>query len=94
MLSRVEDEIELLERHIEILRRVFENEPIGIIKLSELCSMPQHKIRYSLRLLEQSGMIRPSQRGAVTTDLAKRFLENLPENIEGLVKSVESLKTL
>lgn len=94
MLSRVEDEIELLERHIEILRRVIENEPIGIIKLSEISNMPQHKIRYSLRLLEQNKMIRPSRRGAVTTDMAKRFLENLPENIAGLIKRIESLKIL
>jgi predicted transcriptional regulator len=91
MLSRIEDELELLERHIKILKLVIENEPIGIIKLSEISSMPQHKIRYSLRVLEQSGMVKPSQRGAVTTERAKRFLSELPNNVEILIEKIKGL---
>jgi predicted transcriptional regulator len=94
MLSRVEEEIELLERHMKILRLVIESEPIGIIKLSETSKMPQHKIRYSLRVLEQKGMIKPSQKGAVTTDEGKRFLEDLPKNLGPLFKKIKDLGAL
>jgi predicted transcriptional regulator len=93
MLSRIEDEIELLERHIRILRLVIKNEPIGIIKLSEMSGMPQHKIRYSLRILEQSKMIKPSQRGAVTTEKAKTFLKTLNKKIDSLNKRMGELKS-
>ena len=68
MLTRLVEEIELLERHVQILRLVVEKEPIGIIKLSEASNVPQHKIRYSLRVLEHKGMISPSPRGAVATE--------------------------
>lgn len=92
MLSRIEEELDLLERHIEILKLVLENEPIGIIKLSEISHTPQHKIRYSLRLLEQNGMIKPSPRGAHTTSKAKDFLSNLPKILRKLVKKIDELE--
>jgi predicted transcriptional regulator len=92
MLTRIEEEVDLLERHLEILNLVLTNEPIGIIKLSEISGQPQHKIRYSLRVLEQSGMIRPSQRGAVTTDKAKTGLKELPTKLDKLANKIRKLK--
>jgi predicted transcriptional regulator len=92
MFSRVEDEVELLSRHIEILKLVIEHQPIGIIKLSELSQTPQHKIRYSLRVLEQDEMIKPSQRGAVTTKNAGLFLNELSEKLEKLIYQIKELK--
>jgi len=89
MLSRIEDELELLERHLEILRLVIGNEPIGIIKLSEMSNTPQHKIRYSLRILEQHNMIRPSRRGAVSTDRAHQFLSELPSRLNEISKKIK-----
>ena len=92
MLSRFEDELELLERHISILKLVIENEPIGIIKLADMSQMPQHKIRYSLRVLEQGGLIRPSQRGAITTEKARRVLAELPERLDTIARKIQWLK--
>ena len=53
----MKSEIALLGRHIQVLRAVYEHGPIGIIKLSEMLSLPHHRIRYSLRVLEQLGYI-------------------------------------
>lgn len=94
MFSRVEEEIELLERHIRILRIVVDKEPIGILKLSETSDLPTHKIRYSLRILEQCNMIRPSHRGAVSTDKSKRYLTELPAKLDQLEKRLEGLKQI
>src|SRR5207237_1039593 len=47
-----------------MLKAIMENQPIGIIRLSELLNFPQHKVRYSLRLLEQAGLITSSPEGA------------------------------
>jgi len=92
MLSRIEEELELLERHIQVLKLVLENEPIGIIKLAAMTEMPQHRIRYSLRLLEQKGIIKPSPKGAVSTEKARKFLAALPGRIGDISAKVERIK--
>lgn len=94
MLSRIEDEFELLERHVKILRLVLKNEPVGIIKLSELSHIPQHKVRYSLRMLEQSDIIKPSPQGAVTTTKAHKFMENLPKELQILKEKIKKTQKL
>lgn len=63
ILSKLENEIELLERHFSVLQVVLENGPVGIVSLSTQLGYPNHKIRYSLRRLEEEGLIEPSQRG-------------------------------
>jgi predicted transcriptional regulator len=68
LTSKIESEVKLLQRHVAMLKAIMENQPIGIIRLSELLNFPQHKVRYSLRILEQEGLIKPSPEGAVTTD--------------------------
>ncbi len=94
MLSKIEDELELLERHVKILRLVLKNEPIGIIKLSELSKIPQHKVRYSLRMLEHSGIIKPSPQGAVTTRKASKFMEDLPKELQILKEKIKKTQEL
>ena len=64
----IETELDILKRHVKVLKVLKENEPAGIIKLSELTNHPQHMVRYSLRILEQEGLIEPSPQGAVTTE--------------------------
>ena len=52
----------MLERHLQVLRMVIENEPIGIVKMSNETGYPHHKVRYSLRVLEEENLIEPSSR--------------------------------
>jgi len=92
MLNKIRVEIELLGRHIEVLDAVVEHQPIGIIKLSELLSLPFHRIRYSLRVLEQYGYIRASPTGAVATPDAGELLNNLDKSLDGLISLLESIK--
>ena len=90
--SKIEFEMYLLQRHITMLKTIIENEPIGIIRLSEQLNYPQHKVRYSLRILEQEGLIEPSLEGAVTTDELNKFLSRLSKILEGIVKSVKDIE--
>ncbi|MFQ5815651.1 MAG: hypothetical protein ACE5G7_04045 [Candidatus Hydrothermarchaeaceae archaeon] len=83
--------MDLIQRHLNVLRLVMANEPIGIIKLSELSDMPQHKVRYSLRVLEHHRIIRPSPQGAVSTDKARDFLKSFPKELEALAKEMDQL---
>jgi predicted transcriptional regulator len=93
MLSKVKGEIDLLERHLEVLRTVVEHQPIGIMKLSELMDMPYHRIRYSLRVLEQLGYIRASPAGAVATSRSEELLCNLDQHLEELREILGSMKS-
>jgi len=96
MLSNLRREIELLERHIIVLDLVLKNGPVGIIKLSAMSGLPQHKVRYSLRVLEHKGLIKPSQKGAIATKKADGYQEKLYTegvrirgDFEGLLERLE-----
>lgn len=90
--GKIEFELNLLQRHIALLKAIIENEPIGIIRLSEMLDFPQHKVRYSLRILEQEGLIEPSLEGAVTTEELNEFLTRLSNILDGIVKSVKDIE--
>jgi len=92
----IETELDILRRHVHVLRVLQKNEPAGIIKLSELTKHPQHMVRYSLRILEQEGLIEPSPQGAITTksiDTAMKTLttklKRMNETINSIIKEVE-----
>ena len=91
LTSVIETELNILKRHIEILDLVLKNEPVGIIKLSEITGYPQHMIRYSLHVLEQEGIIEPSPRGAVTTRKVKNSVETLKKSLLAINKEIEEI---
>jgi predicted transcriptional regulator len=78
----IETELDILKRHVQVLKVLKENEPAGIIKLSELTKHPQHMVRYSLRILEQEGLIEPSPQGAVTTKNVAKSLPALQKKLK------------
>jgi len=94
MFRKVENELEILERHLQILKIVMESEPIGILKISEETGLSNHKVRYSLRVLEHFGLIEPSPHGAILTERAPeiigRFEDDLKE-ISERFKRVEKI---
>lgn len=90
--DKVKRELEMLKRHLIILKYVVENEPIGILKLAEETGIPSHKVRYSLRVLEQEGLIAASAPGAVTTERTESFLKDLNVSIDQLQEIIRGLK--
>jgi predicted transcriptional regulator len=94
LITKIELELEMLERHLLILKYVIREEPIGIMKLAEMTGLPKHKVRYSLRVLEHEGLIGPSMHGAVSTEKTRQFVRTLESRIDGLEKKVEVLKKL
>ncbi len=96
LTSVIETELDILNRHIRVLKVLQENQPMGIIKLSELTKYPQHMVRYSLRILEQDGLIEPSPHGAVTTGevaktiaLLKNTLKRISDTADEITKTLE-----
>ena len=89
----IETELDILKRHIHVLKTLEAHQPMGIIKLSELTQFPQHMVRYSLRILEQDGLIEPSPQGAVTTDEAGKTIQSLRESLTTIRTMVDELIT-
>jgi len=92
MIDKLRSEIELFGRHIEIARAVRDHQPIGITKLAELLGLPVHRVRYSLRVLEQDGYISASPAGAVATGRTEALLGTLDQDLDDLVAILSSIR--
>jgi predicted transcriptional regulator len=92
MIDRLEDEVNMMERHLQVLKMVIKNEPIGIVKLSNENGYPHHKIRYSLRVLEEENLIEPSNQGAITTERAEGFVDELNGRLDEAIYTIEEMK--
>jgi predicted transcriptional regulator len=92
LAGKTSKDLDLLLRHINMLQIVAENEPIGIIKLAEMLKLPQHIVRYSLRLLEKDGLIKASSVGARTTKKVGPFLEEMVVNLAAMGETVKQVQ--
>jgi predicted transcriptional regulator len=92
LVDRIASELDLLSRNVEILERLGDKNPLGIIRLSEALHLPIHKVRYSLHLLEREGVIQPSAEGAMLTDKARQFWAQLDESLDRMSTLVQQLK--
>jgi len=92
LVARIEAELELLARNVEILEKLAKSPPLGIIRLSEALQLPIHKTRYSLHLLEREGVIQPSADGAVVTDRAREFWTIMNRSLDRIETLVGQLK--
>jgi predicted transcriptional regulator len=93
LVDRIEEELDLLARNVDILEKLAKSPPTGIIRLSEALHLPIHKTRYSLHLLEREGVIQPSADGAVVTDKAKEFWANLNQSLDRMTALIQHLKS-
>ncbi|SDD71335.1 hypothetical protein [Natrinema hispanicum] len=91
-ISRLEKEVDFLDRHLEVLLLVWQFEPIGIIELSTRTGLPHHKVRYSLRVLEEEELIEPCSAGATTTNRAEEFVETVNNELTAVIDELRDMK--
>ena len=91
-VDTLNDDLDLLERHISILRTVKDNQPVGLIRLSEMTGIPKHRVRYSLKIMEQQGIIVATPDGAVVSDGYDDFMTRVAESVEALAGKVAALR--
>lgn len=94
LTDRVLHELELLKRHTVILKKVIESGPIGIMKLSLETGIPDHRVRYSLRVLEQKGLIAPSSQGAVASRSAKEAFSEFKAELEKIQEAAQEIRRI
>lgn len=93
MFTKAIEEMDLMERHIEMLKITKAYQPVGIIRLSEILNIPKHKVRYSLRLLEQEGLIVATAEGAMITEKYNQFLDELSIHLDKLDKKIDEIRS-
>ncbi|MDQ1253717.1 MAG: hypothetical protein QG646_2906 [Euryarchaeota archaeon] len=94
LLENIGNELDLTERHLLVLKKVIEEAPIGILKLAEVTGMQNHKVRYSLRVLEQAHLIKPSAQGAVPGEAVAKFLQEFEMELEKIKEKVSRIKEI
>ena len=92
MLEKIRVEVELVGRHLGLVRIVAEHQPIGIMKLAELTGLPAHRVRYSLKVLEGQGYIRASSAGATVTEAATERMKTLDSEIDAIIALLETMR--
>jgi predicted transcriptional regulator len=60
--------------------------------MSNETGYPHHKIRYSLRVLEDEDLIEPSSQGAISTDRTSEFIEELNDHVDEMTERLEAMK--
>jgi predicted transcriptional regulator len=60
--------------------------------MSNETGYPHHKVRYSLRVLEEENLIEPSSQGAITTERTEEFVDELDEKLNDIVQKLQSMK--
>jgi len=90
-LQNLEREIGLVERHIRVLEVLQRKGPMGIRRISTETGIPTHQVRYSLRILERSGVLSPTSRGALLSDRVDAYVEELAANLEGLSERLSEI---
>lgn len=79
-------------RDLTILQTVIADGPIGMVKLSDRTDVPEHKVRYSLRMLESDGFVEPTPEGAVPADDVVQRLERVNEGVDQLIGRLERVR--
>jgi len=94
VLKKLNQESEIALRHLQVMETVWENQPIGIFKLAEIMKLPRHKIRYSLRVLEQSGIIQPTQYGAIIKEDSNETIEKMKNDLKEAIRRIEQMSQM
>ncbi|MGI6009621.1 MAG: winged helix-turn-helix transcriptional regulator [Methanomethylophilus sp.] len=92
LFSGTFEELERTERHIMILKATKEHQPVGIIRLSEITGLPKHLVRYSLRRLEQDGLIIATKDGATVSAKYGEFMDSISSRLDDIEARVEKLR--
>jgi predicted transcriptional regulator len=94
MIERLARQLAKEQRDLRVLAAVVEGRPIGITHLADETGIDEHKIRYSLRMLEEDGLIEPTPEGAVPAADVEGRIEQINDGVDGLVERIDSLREL
>ncbi|MFB6222449.1 MAG: winged helix-turn-helix transcriptional regulator [Haloarcula sp.] len=93
-MDRLENQVKKEGRDLSILEAVIENGPIGIVRLAEETDVPKHKVRYSLRMLEDDELVEPTPQGAIPAENIEERVATINNGIDHLVERLDELRDI
>ena len=76
-----------------MLEAVLKHHPIGISRLASETGVDEHKARYSLRMLENDGLVEPTAQGAVPADGIGARTEEINGGLDELIERLSELES-
>jgi Uncharacterized protein conserved in archaea len=92
MIDRLRNQVEKEKRDMTILRAVVDGGPLGIVKLADRTDLPEHKVRYSLRMLENDEFVEPTPEGALPVENIGERLQATNDGVDELVARLERIR--
>lgn len=92
MIERLANQLAKEERDLRVLEVVLKHQPIGISRISKETGIDEHKARYSLRMLENDGLVEPTPNGAIPTDDIEARIEEINSGLDALVTRMEEVR--
>jgi predicted transcriptional regulator len=92
MIERLARQLGKEERDLLVLEAVLSQYPVGIAGIAEEVGIDEYKTRYSLRMLEDDGLVDPTPDGAVPAEGIDGRIEEINNGLDGLAERVEELK--
>jgi len=92
MIERLARQFGKEERDLLVLGAVLSSHPIGSDRIAEKTGIDEHKTRYSLRMLEDDGLVDPTPDGAVPSDGVEVRIREINAGLDDLADRVEELK--
>lgn len=86
------EELNLLERHIKILQLLSKEGPLGIMRISQITGIPQHRVRYTLRILESEKLILATAEGAKIVGNINDIVKTLEKGIDEIEEKLKNIK--
>lgn len=92
LTKKLYEEVDLLSRHLRVLKAVMKHQPIGINRLSKILGLEVHEVRNSLSTLENNGFIEATPNGAVIKGDIREKIFSLTNQIMEIRDSLEILR--
>jgi len=92
MIDRLARQLRKEERDLRVLATVLDHHPIGISRVARETGIDEHKARYSLRMLENDGLVEPTEDGAVPADDVADHVADINAGLDALADRIASLR--
>lgn len=92
MIERLARQLTKEERDLLVLETVLSHHPIDIPRIAEETGIDEHKTKYSLRMLEDDGLVDPTPDGAVPSDDIRTRIGEINAGLDGLAERLDGLK--
>jgi predicted transcriptional regulator len=91
IFQNVKEAVHVVQRHVKILRELYENGTKGMPTLAKGLGLELHEVRYSLTALQKAGLVRMSYRGAQVLNIN---YEKLTKEIDEIIRELQEVKKL